>query len=141
MALSNRERLTKALDLFTEAYREWVSQQLRGKHGDAGLAKAQEYLQQAARPGHTVPAGPKQWDVQALLNLVLGMWGELFRKSFGKAEKSWLHELQTIRNDWAHQKASSLGGDWSVSSKRKDCAGTEVVPCLARIAWCCCHHA
>ncbi len=105
MALSNRDRLSKALDLFTESYRVWVGQQLQGKFGDDGIAQAQEFIKQAARPGAFVPQNPDEWDVQCILNIIFSMWRTYFREVLGSQENSMLHELQTIRNEWAHQKA------------------------------------
>ena len=103
MALSNRERLTNALDAFTEAYRNWTAQQLTAKYGDEGVGKAQEFLIQGAKPGQHVPSGPEEWDAQALFNILFSMWGTFFRYKLSSTEKSMLHELQTVRNKWAHQ--------------------------------------
>ena len=107
MALSNRDRLTKALDLFTEAWREWVIQQLDEKYDGQGASKAQEYFAQSAKPGHHVPKTPDEWDVAAIISVVLSLWQYVFRYQLGKDTRSMLHELQSIRNEWAHQKPFS----------------------------------
>lgn len=107
MALSNRDRLSKALDLFTEAWREWVIQQLNEKYDGEGAAKAHEYLSQSAKPGQHVPKTPQEWDVAAIITIVLSLWQYVFRHKLKSGDRSMLHELQTIRNEWAHQKPFS----------------------------------
>ena len=107
MALSNRDRVGKALDLFTEAYRPWVVLQLKSRHGEDGEKKGQELVEQSSRSGDRKAKGSKDWDVPNLLTIIQGEWPYLFGKKLGKAERSMLHELQVVRNDWAHQNAFS----------------------------------
>ena len=107
MALSNRDRLSKALDLFTDALRSWVGQQLIGKFGSDGIAKAQEFIEQSSRSGTYVPQTPNEWDIQSLLTVIFSLWQMHFRNVLGANERSMLHELQGVRNEWAHQKAFS----------------------------------
>ena len=104
MALSNRERISKALELLTDALRPWVAQQLIGKFGTDGISKAQEFVEQAAKPGTYVPKDPDEWDIQALLTVIFGLWRIHFRDVIGTQDNTMLHELQNIRNEWAHQK-------------------------------------
>lgn len=105
MALSNRDRVGKALDLFTMAYRPWVLVQLNSRHANKGEEKGLELIEQSTRPGSRVPSSFKEWDVPNLLTIILGEWPYLFSKKLGKSDKSMLHELQEVRNEWAHQNA------------------------------------
>jgi hypothetical protein len=43
-------------------------------------------------------------DIQGWLNLIWRKWDDVFRGSLGKSERSYVSELMTARNDWAHQK-------------------------------------
>ena len=47
-----------------------------------------------------------QWDVTALINLMLAMWSNVFRKTLGPRQH-FLHELRGHRNRWAHQERFS----------------------------------
>ncbi|GHC11961.1 DUF499 domain-containing protein [Cerasicoccus arenae] len=107
MALSNRDRLGKAIDLFTDSWRTWVVQQLDEKYDGSGAEKAQEYLTQGSKSGQHVPKSPKEWDAAAIVSIVLSLWQYCFRYKLEKGERSMLHELQSIRNEWAHQKPFS----------------------------------
>lgn len=107
MALSNRDRIGKSLDIFTEAYRPWVVLQLKSRHGEDGEKKGQELLEQSTRSGDRKPKGVGDWDVSNLLTVINGEWPYLFSKKLGQADRSMLHELQEVRNQWAHQKPFS----------------------------------
>ncbi len=107
MAKTNRERIGRALDLFVEGFRPFVIQQMDARHDGNGINKAQEYIQQRARPGSRVASGPDEWDTATLITIILSEWQYLFRLKLGKAERGMLGELEEIRNDWAHQQVSS----------------------------------
>ena len=47
------------------------------------------------------------WDVQACLKVMMARWGEVFRKTLGPIERSYVSELLEWRNRWAHQKGFS----------------------------------
>ncbi|HEY9514562.1 MAG TPA: DUF499 domain-containing protein, partial [Gemmatimonadaceae bacterium] len=47
---------------------------------------------------------PGEWDAAAQLKLMWEGWNEVFRKTLGPAERSFVNELRDVRNRWAHQK-------------------------------------
>jgi len=100
MAITNHERVGKALDLLREGLRPFVERELKAHHGDGWAFEVKEVL------GDTRLGGNKSdtlQDVAVLLVLMDRKWGDLFRRVLGKAERSLVNELIDIRNRWAHQ--------------------------------------
>jgi len=107
MAVSNRERVGSCLDLLQQALRAFVVQELRAKYQNDWLVKARATLPPSVHD--EIRSGDESgWDVAALLSIVIGNWQYCFSRTLGKAERTYIHEVQTIRNDWAHQKPFSL---------------------------------
>ena len=48
-----------------------------------------------------------EWDVHALLRLMWDSWNAVFRTTLGHAERTYVSELRTARNNWAHQRRFS----------------------------------
>ena len=116
MAITNRERIGKALDLLNEGLRPFVERELKGVHGDKWEDVAREGQppergkKKPAKAG--TPAGPPKggtpafhFDTQSLLAVLWNQWNVVFAKTFGPAERSLVSELREIRNKWAHQEA------------------------------------
>ena len=59
------------------------------------------------RETHEFMDGKNEMDVHALLVLMWGQWNEVFRKTLGHTERTYVSELRGVRNDWAHQKTFS----------------------------------
>lgn len=106
MALSNHERVGKALDLLKDGLAPFVERELKATY-------AQQWLDQARDA-----AGPTQsrlfkdetrvqWDAWALLSVMWNQWNLVFRKTLGPAERSLVSELKDARNNWAHQRPFS----------------------------------
>src|SRR5690606_32847180 len=47
----------------------------------------------------------REVDVQGWLNLMIRNWNDVFRSKLGHNERSYVGELLSARNDWAHQQA------------------------------------
>jgi predicted AAA+ superfamily ATPase len=101
MALSNRDRVGKALELLRAGLYPFVERELRAKYGDEWESKGQEQLKLS--PGQPA-AAPADWDVPALLGIIDGDWQYLFRNKLGRSDRSLIFELRDFRNSWAHQK-------------------------------------
>ena len=107
MAVSNRERVGTCLDFLQEGLREFVVRELAAKYADAWIEKAQQSLPPNS-PDRVRAAGVGEWDTAALLSIMLGNWQYCFSRTLGKAERSYVHELIDVRNEWAHQRSFSI---------------------------------
>lgn len=97
MATTNRERVTKAMDLLKDGLSLPVSQMLAARFGSNWF--------ETYRTSH-----PSNWaeswgkvDVQSLLKYMNGNWNDVFAGVLGKAERAYVNELVEVRNAWAHQ--------------------------------------
>ncbi len=107
MAVSNRDRVGRALELLRSGLFPFVERELKTKHGDTWVEQARTAF---GTESHAVKAGtaPGDWDAAALLSIMVGHYQYVFRYKLGKAERSLIGELQDIRNRWAHQGPFSL---------------------------------
>jgi predicted AAA+ superfamily ATPase len=104
MATTNHERVGKALDLLKSGLGPFVERELRSKYGDAWAFEVKDLLSDT-RLGDR--KGESLSDVAAMLVVMDRKWGDVFRQILGKAERSLVNEILTIRNGWAHQQAFS----------------------------------
>jgi predicted AAA+ superfamily ATPase len=103
MALSNRERVGKALDLLCAGLVPFVERELKAVHGDKWEGVAREG--QPPERGKPKKAANLHWDTQALLAVMWNQWNVVFNRTLGGAERSIVSELRDVRNKWAHQEA------------------------------------
>ena len=105
MAITNHERVGKALELLKAGLGPFVDREIQG------AVKAQRVGADALRPfvddpqigNRRVP----EWDVAALLKLMWETWNAVFRTILGPAERGFVGELRGHRNRWAHQEPFS----------------------------------
>jgi hypothetical protein len=104
MALSNAERIGKALDLLNAGLRPFVERELQAAYGKDWVAEAG-----LLDPRGSLNKKPKQprMDAHALLGVMWDQWNEVFKKTLGQAERTLVSELRDVRNKWAHQEAFS----------------------------------
>ena len=110
MALSNRERVGKALDLLCAGLAPFVERELKAVHGAKWeeVAREGQPAERGKGKGKPAKAGTPaklQWDTQALLAVVWNQWNTVFSRTLGNAERSIVSELRDVRNKWAHQEA------------------------------------
>lgn len=103
MAITNRDRVSKALECLSVGLAPYVERELKvvfdAKWKDAlkdGTSKA--------------PAGKKAnavnlADTQLLLSAMWNHWNDVFARTLGHAERSLVSELRDVRNRWAHNEA------------------------------------
>jgi predicted AAA+ superfamily ATPase len=104
MALTNHERVGKALELLRTGLSPFVERELKAKLGKDWAFEAREALSDTRlAAGKGEPLG----DVAAQLVVMDRKWGEVFRLVLGKAERSLVNELIAVRNRWAHQETFS----------------------------------
>src|SRR5437868_12227945 len=105
MAMTNHERVGKALDLLKSGLGPFVERELENvyrdrAHGEAiRLAGGDDRLLAKQRP--------RDWDAAAQLKLMWEAWNDVFRRTLGPAERSLVSELRDHRNKWAHQQTFS----------------------------------
>ncbi|HUF10164.1 MAG TPA: Swt1 family HEPN domain-containing protein, partial [Rhodothermales bacterium] len=95
MALTNQQRVGRALDLLAEGLLPFVEREMKA-NGVAGWQDAN------APDGRPLRVGDN-WDAAALLKVMWDNWNLVFRKTLGHVERSIVSELRDVRNRWAHQ--------------------------------------
>lgn len=104
MALTNHDRVGKAMELLKQGLAPFVERELRSVYTVKAQAEALRLM------GEDRLLGKKpltEWDTAALLKLMWEAWNEVFRRTLGPAERSLISELRDHRNRWAHQQAFS----------------------------------
>ncbi|MCC7486352.1 MAG: DUF499 domain-containing protein [Burkholderiales bacterium] len=106
MAVTNHDRVGKALELLRTGLAPFVEREFRSVYQADAPAKALVFLGED-RINARKPLA--EWDAAALLKLVWESWNDVFRRTLGRAERSLVQELRDHRNKWAHQE--SFSGD------------------------------
>jgi len=105
MAITNHERVGKAMELLKAGLGPFVDREMRAaiQAGALSPMDVKNFLEDpmvAEKP-------MAEWDVAALLKLMWETWNTVFRKTLGPAERGIVGELRGHRNRWAHQDAFS----------------------------------
>lgn len=104
MAVSNRERVGKGLDLLVSGLRPFVERELKAHLGE----KWQSTLPATTGRGPRAKPQPQNLDdPQILLALLWDQWNAVFKNTLGHAERSIVSELRDVRNRWAHNEQFS----------------------------------
>jgi hypothetical protein len=106
MAISNYDRVGKALELLKTGLQPYVEREMKAQHDQLWLQQARAAV--AETQAHLFSGGGEpEWDAAALLAVMWNQWDGVFKKTLGRAERSLISELRDIRNKWAHQKPFS----------------------------------
>jgi predicted AAA+ superfamily ATPase len=89
MAISNRDRLGKALDQLRDGLLPYISRQLYDNLG----SDWQDRLD---------PRNNNLQDVTVLLGLFMDHWQNVFKKVLSQSDRAYVSELKEARNKWAH---------------------------------------
>ncbi len=104
MAITNHERVGKALELLRAGLAPFIERELKNAYPDDAQAQAETFMgSDRLLAGKPVT----EWDAAALLRLMWEAWHSVFRNTLGPAERSLVSELRDHRNKWAHQQAFS----------------------------------
>ena len=104
MAITNQERVSKAMELLRSGLAPFVERELKSKY----QAQAVEIARRFAAEDRMLAKKPvAEWDVAALFKLMADAWNEIFSNTLGRAERTLVFELRDVRNEWAHQKTFS----------------------------------
>ncbi|MFB2895584.1 ribonuclease III [Aerosakkonemataceae cyanobacterium BLCC-F50] len=101
MAISNHERIGKALNLLCQGLYPYVERQMRTVHNDwvkVAVSNLPEHQTSKRDIGDIL-----REDVSAVLMIMSKQWESVFKKKLGHAERSLVGELIEVRNKWAHQ--------------------------------------
>jgi hypothetical protein len=105
MAMTNRERVGKALELLCEGLAPYVERELQEavRAGAVNMETVRRFTEDPLLKNKPIA----EWDAASLLKLIWETWNDVFRKTLGFAERSLVSELREWRNRWAHQEAFS----------------------------------
>ena len=109
MAKSNRNRVSEIMDALRSGLPPFILREYKFYY------KGSRYLQEVELTlnthSYSAPHLPdeetalRQVDIHGWLNLMWRQWNDIFRNKLGHAERNYVSELMTARNDWAHQAA------------------------------------
>jgi len=102
MAITNHERVGKALDLLKEGIHPFVEREMKAQHAQLWFEQAKAAVSDSQASLFGTEAEPR-WDVDALFSVIWNQWQLVFRKTLGQAERTLVSELRDVRNRWAHQ--------------------------------------
>ncbi|BAY95648.1 MULTISPECIES: Swt1 family HEPN domain-containing protein [unclassified Tolypothrix] len=106
MAISNRERVGRALESLQQGLYPFVEREMRAKYGDKWVVAATPFVSEDRNLRRPVAQILKQ-DVSELLKVMWNQWRDVFKETLGNAEKNLVGELMVTRNAWAHNDAFS----------------------------------
>ncbi len=102
MAITNQERVAKALDLLKEGLAPFVERELKATDAQGWLGLVRQSVAETQVKLFKDDATPK-WDAASLLAVLWNQWNTIFRKTLGQSERTLVSELKDVRNKWAHQ--------------------------------------
>ena len=95
MAITNHERVGKALDLLRDGLRPFAERELKSKFAERWPTEVKVALSASALGKGK---GDPLQDVAALLAVMDKLWGSVFGAILGRAERNLVNELSDIRN-------------------------------------------
>ncbi len=104
MAITNHERVGKALELLKAGLAPFVERELKSVYKEKAPAEAARLL---GEDRLTAKKPIADWDAAALLKVLWEGWHDVFKLTLGFSERTLVSELRDFRNKWAHQEAFS----------------------------------
>ena len=101
MAITNQDRVGKALELLKKGLGPFVARELESVFKQ----RAHQEAIRIAGDDRMARQRPDEWDAAALLKILWEAWNDVFRRILGQSERSLVSELRDVRNKWAHQTA------------------------------------
>ena len=105
MALSNYERVGKAVQFLAEGLAPFVDRECRAEFGDDWRVVVQR---RDTWGGGSAPRRVNPGDAQFLLKVIWAEWHTIFSKKLSRSDRNYVSELQGVRNDWAHNNTFSI---------------------------------
>jgi predicted AAA+ superfamily ATPase len=106
MAITNHERVGKALELLKDGLQSFVEREMKSQHAQLWMDQVRGSVAETQSHLFSGNANP-QWDAASLLAVMWNQWNLVFRKTLGQSERTLVSELRDVRNRWAHQKPFS----------------------------------
>ncbi|MBI4527695.1 MAG: DUF499 domain-containing protein [Deltaproteobacteria bacterium] len=102
MAITNHERVGKAMEILKDGLRPFVERELNSQYQQKWFDEVKSVLspQQLTFAGS---ANDPKWEIATVLAVMWNQWNDVFRKTLGQAERTLVSELRDVRNKWAHQ--------------------------------------
>ena len=104
MAITNQERVGKAMELLRQGLAPFAEREFKSLHKAQAQLEALRYMADDRLYAKKPLA---EWDVAGLLKLMWDAWNDMFARTLGRAERSLVQELRDWRNKWAHQEPYS----------------------------------
>ncbi len=102
MAITNQDRVGKALELLKDGVVPFVERELKAQDAQGWLGLVRQSVSEAQERLFSDPQQPR-WDAASLLAVLWNQWNTIFRKTLGQSERTLVSELRDVRNRWAHQ--------------------------------------
>ncbi|MCZ2147151.1 MAG: hypothetical protein LC126_05190, partial [Bryobacterales bacterium] len=105
MAITNHERVGKALELLKAGLGPFVGREIKAaiEANSLTLEKVRGFAEDPMLGKKSI----EEWDASALLKLMWDTWNDVFKKTLGFSERSLVSEIRDWRNKWAHQQIFS----------------------------------
>src|SRR5712692_1193602 len=104
MAITNHERVGKAMEFLKSGLAPFIEREFKSVYQGQAVQQAKAFLgEDRINSAKAISA----WDVAGLLKVMWDSWNDVFRKPLGHAERSLVSELRDVRNKWAHQEPFS----------------------------------
>lgn len=103
MAMTNRDRVEKALQLLRDGLAPFVEREIQQAINQRAVDMTT--VRQFAEDPLLAQKPLASWDILSLLKLMWETWNDIFRRTLGHQERSLVSELREWRNKWAHQEA------------------------------------
>jgi len=101
MAITNQDRVGKAMDLLRQGLAPFVEREVQEKVriGTVNMDTVRRFSEDPALAKRPI----LEWDIAALLKLMVAAWRDVFGTTLGRSDLSLAQELRDWRNKWAHQ--------------------------------------
>lgn len=106
MAISNHERVGRALKLLSQGLYPFIEREMKAQYGDRWVVAATPDVDEDRTLRRSVQE-ILQADIGAQLKLMWNQWNNVFRQPLGYAERTLISELRSTRNTWAHSTTTS----------------------------------
>src|SRR5436309_8817527 len=107
MALNNRERIGRMLDVLAAGLKPVVHEEFSKAYGPNWVSIVAAEKEMAT--GSSASSDPS--DPQFLLNAIQFHWRTTLGKTLGVAERNYVAELRDTRNRWAHSGSKPFTND------------------------------
>lgn len=105
MAITNAARVGTALELLQQGLKPFVAQEMNAVYKGEWHEAARQHVN--ANSIQETSKGKPDYDVLGLLNIMWQEWHDVFGRTLGTVERSWVAELKEVRHNWAHNEAFS----------------------------------